>query len=134
MSPKTDPGYNKIYRTVKKTIDGKKISKRIPIEFYTTSSIPGRMIRSAIGGSYHSNYRVGKYDEYIFFKVGLSTGECTSYSNTLFFDTPEQYEKVFYVDLPQKIKDEWYARFNAERKFREQEVLKQELRASVTVN
>ena len=118
----------------KKIVDGKIVSKRIPIEFYTTSPIPGRMIRSAIGGSYHSNYRVGKYDEYIFFKVGLSTGECTSYSNTLFFDTPEQYEKTFFVTLPQEMKNDWYTRFNDERKFREEEALKHESRVSVTVH
>jgi hypothetical protein len=129
-----DPGYNKIYRVLKKTVDGNTVSKRVSIEFYTTSSTPGKMIRSAISGSYHTNFRVGKHDEDIFFKVGLSTGECNSFSNTLFFDTPEQYEKVFFVDLKPEIKNDWYAKFNAERKYRETEALKQESRATVTIH
>ena len=115
-----DPGYNKIHRYINITTpEGLPAKKRISIELYTSSGIPGNMIRSAVGGSYHSNYRIGKTDEDIFFKVGLATGECKKGSNTLFFDTPEQYEKTFHTFLSRDIKNEWYAKFNAERKYRE---------------
>jgi len=116
-----DPGYNKIHRYLK-TIspDGSISKKRISIELYTSSGIPGNMIRSAIGGTYHRDYRIGKTDEDIFFKVGLATGECKKGSNTLFFDTPEQYEKTFRTALSRDIKNRWYAKFNSERKYREE--------------
>lgn len=128
-----DPGYNKLYRTVTKVVDGEKIKKRIALELYTSSSTPGRMIRSAIGGAYHTNYRVGKTDEYIFFKVGMCTGECRGDSNTMFFDTPEQYEKTFNMSLSQEVKENWYARFNTERKYREEIASLESSRGSVVV-
>ena len=128
-----DPGYNKFYRTYTKVVDGEKVKKRVAIELYTCSDTPGRMIRSAIGGAFHANYRVGKTDEYIFFKVGMCTGECRSESNTMYFDTPEQYEKVFNVTVSQKLKDEWYLRFNSERKYREELAALETSRSSVTV-
>ena len=116
-----DPGYNKIHRYIKTTTpEGFETKKRISIELYTSSGIPGNMIRSAIGGAYHRNYRIGNKDEDIFFKVGLATGECKKGSNTLFFDTPEQYEKTFHTYLSRDIKNTWYAKFNAERKYREE--------------
>jgi hypothetical protein len=115
-----DTGYNKFYRTYTKEVDGKIVKKSVAVELYTCSDTPGRMIRSAIGGSFHSNYRVGKTDEYIFFKIGMCTGECRGGSNTMYFDTPEQYEKTFNVTLSQELKDNWYARFNTERKYREE--------------
>jgi hypothetical protein len=144
-----DPGYNKIhrlreFRVMETLVDKytgetnkyeKIVKKRVPIELYTTTLTPGYMIRSALGGSYHSNYKVGTSDEYIFYKVALSTGECRSSngSNTLFFDTPEQYENVFEVSLPQNKKNEWYDRFNAERKYREELVMAEAAKAAVLV-
>ena len=116
-----DPGYNKLHRYIKTTTpDGIQTKKRISLELYTSSGIPGNMIRSAVGGAYHSNYRIGKTDEDIFFKVGLATGECKKGANTMFFDTPEQYEKTFHTFLSRDIKNRWYAKFNAERKYREE--------------
>jgi len=116
-----DPGYNKIHRYIKNiSPDGSISKKRISIELYTSSGIPGNMIRSAIGGTYNRDYRIGKTDEYIFFKVGLATGECKKGSNTLFFDTPEQYEKTFHTYLSRDVKKRWYAKFNAERTYREE--------------
>jgi hypothetical protein len=128
-----DTGYNKFYRTHTKVVDGETIKKRMAIELYTCSDTPGRMIRSAIGGAFHSDYRVGKTDEYIFFKVGMCTGECRSESNTMYFDTPEQYEKTLNLVLPQELKDNWYARFNAERKYREELALIESAKSSVVV-
>jgi hypothetical protein len=128
-----DPGYNKFFRTHIKEVDGKTVKKRTVIELYTCSNAPGRMIRSAIGGAFHSNYRVGKTDEYIFFKIGMCTGECRGESNTMYFDTPEQYEKTFDVVLPQEMKNNWYARFNSERKYREELAAEEISRIEVSV-
>lgn len=128
-----DPGYNKLYRTFTKLVDGEPMKYRKTIELYTCSDIPGRMIRSAIGGSFHANYRVGKTDEHIFFKVGMATGECRNGTNTMYFDTPEQYEKTFNSTLSQDLKDEWYFRFNTERKYREELAASQLSKSTVTV-
>lgn len=86
---KMDKGYNKIYRMVEK--NGK--YRRTKIEFYTTSGF-GNYIRDAETGEYYP-YKVGTLDEYLFFKVGLSTGECKSEngSTTLFYLSPERYGK-----------------------------------------
>ena len=115
-----DHGYNKIYRYLLKNVDGNQIQKRVSIELYSTVLTPGKKIRSALGGSYHTNFCVGRTDEYIFFKACLATGECTSESNTFFFDSPEQYESVFQVKLPKELKEDWHDRFEMERKYREQ--------------
>uniref|UniRef100_A0A6C0HI50 Uncharacterized protein n=1 Tax=viral metagenome TaxID=1070528 RepID=A0A6C0HI50_9ZZZZ len=128
-----DPGYNKLYRTTTKISGGEPVQKRVAIELYTCSDTPGRMIRSAIGGAFHSNYRVGKTDEYIFFKVGMATGECRGDTNTMYFDTPEQYEKTLNVKVSQDIKDNWYARFNYERKYREELAAMEVSRSTVIV-
>ena len=119
---KTDPGYNKFYAHTKKIINGKTVKKQFQIKLYTTSLVPGSMIRSALGGGYNTNYRVGNKDEYLFYKVGLCTGECKSSngSNTFFFDSPEQYEKTFNVSVPQNVKTDWYNRYNAEKKSRDE--------------
>ena len=128
-----DPGYNKFYRTTTRIVDGVKTKNRVALELYSCSDTPGRMIRSAIGGAYHSNYRVGKVDEYIFFKVGMSTGECRNGNNTMYFDTPEQYEKIFNTTLSQDLKNNWYSRFNAERKYREKLAEVESFKTSVVV-
>jgi hypothetical protein len=85
---KLDRGYNKIWR-MRERIDG--TIKRTKIEIYTSSGI-GSNIRDAETGEYYPQI-VGSEDEDLFFKVGLSTGECTSRngSNTLFYISPHHY-------------------------------------------
>jgi hypothetical protein len=51
----------------------------------------------------------------------------------MYFDTPEQYEKTFNVTVPQTTKDEWYLRFNSERKYREELAALEIARSTVTV-
>ena len=55
---KTDPGYNKFYAHTKKIINGKTVKKQFQIKLYTTSLVPGSMIRSALGGGYNTNYTI----------------------------------------------------------------------------
>ena len=84
-----DKGYNTVYRKVPRKYDGKLKNKKI--ESYTSSGT-GSRIRDAETGEYFSNI-VGSKDEDLFFKVALSTGECTSAngSNILFFVSMEFY-------------------------------------------
>lgn len=99
-----DKGYCKIYR-MRQNRDGK--IKRTPIEFYT-SGINGSNIRDAITGQYMSDI-VGTSDEYKYYKVGLSTGECKSKngSNTLFFISPAEYARHFHIELDNSIYQMW---------------------------
>lgn len=88
-NPKTtDRGYNVIYRKVMRK-DGKLKNKKI--EIYTSSGV-GNHIRDAETGEYYPNL-MGSNDEDLFYKVGLSTGECKSAncSTTLFYLSPQHY-------------------------------------------
>ena len=87
-SKKTDRGYNVIWR-MKPRADG--TMKRSKIEIYTSNGT-GSSIRDAETGEFYV-HKVGSLDEDLYFKVGLSTGECTSAngSSTLFYLSPRHY-------------------------------------------
>lgn len=81
--------------------------KSYKINVYTTSTTPNRLIRSAITGEAFGDYRVGTYDEDLFFSVSLATGETGYHSNVLFFDSPNEYETLFQTQLDDQIKVAW---------------------------
>jgi hypothetical protein len=98
---------DKCYHKLNRTINGKKVT----IELYSTMCIPWTNIRNAASGSY-LNYRCGCSDEYLFYKVGISTTEKGLSENSIcFFDNPEQYERVMHSSVPQSEKEEWHLRF-----------------------
>ena len=102
---KADRGFNKIYRKVHRESDDKSVFKKI--ELYTTGGT-GSNIRDAETGEYYSE-KVGTKYEDLYFKVSLATGECTSLngSNTLFYLSPQHYEKHLYVELDNETKVNW---------------------------
>ena len=127
---KRDKNYFKIYRViqVQRTVLSKDNrtpitftrTKRVPIEFYTTSYTPGSIIRNAITGLPNSRMYVGKKDEDLFFKVALATGElgqCYN-SNHLYFDSPEDYENHFHCVVSKASKEAWVYKFNYEQQKR----------------
>ena len=79
-----DVGFNVISRRD----SGGKTKK---VEMYTSSGI-GTCIRDAETGEYY-NERVGSKDEDLYFKISLSTGECTSKNNSsaMYFQSPAHY-------------------------------------------
>jgi hypothetical protein len=96
-----DVGYNKIPRSVKG-------NPNAFIEYYETSSNPHVYIRDAISGASRSPYRTGTADEDLFFTVRLATGESrVRGGSNLFYDSPEQYERHFQVELSNDIKEAW---------------------------
>jgi hypothetical protein len=97
-----DKGYNKITRMV----NGKKYN----VEVYSTGYTPGTMIRDAITGTRYREFRVGTLNEYQFFKVKVATGGMNTYSSTLFFDSPEQYERHMKAEVSQQMKEDWSKR------------------------
>jgi hypothetical protein len=96
---KVDKGYHKIKRNYN--------HKKVEIEVYTTSNTPGKMIRDAITGNKYNQYRVGSVNEHLFFKVTLATGEIGRDGTTMFFDSPEQYERHMKCEISQAIKEQW---------------------------
>ena len=102
-----DRGYAFVFRKVERK-DGK--LRRKKIEIYASGDV-GSNIRDAVSGQYWPQ-TVGTLGEHLFFKVGFSTGELKARngSNTLFFLSPEQYEKHFNTVLPQHLKEEWFER------------------------
>jgi hypothetical protein len=83
-------------------------NKKYEIDLYSTSNTPGTMICDAITGNKYKEYRVGSLNEHLFFKVRLSTGEFEKKCvDSLFFDSPEQYERHMKTTLSQDIKEKW---------------------------
>jgi len=107
---RADRGFNKIYRNVLRESDGKIIRKKI--ELYTTGGT-GSNIRDAETGEYYSEFVGSKYED-LYFKVSLSTGECRSLngSNTLFYLSPQHYERHLYVDMNEDIINNWEEKKN----------------------
>lgn len=82
--------------------------KEIEIEVYSTSTTPGKPIRDAVTGSKMTKHLVGSLDEEFYFKVGLATGQLkTTEGHVLFFDNPEQFERLFRSSVSQEIKQKW---------------------------
>jgi len=82
--------------------------KKYEIEIFSTSTTPRTMICDAITGSKYKEYRVGTLNEHLFFKVRLSTGELgKKCMDSLYFDSPEQYERHMRTTLSQNIKEKW---------------------------
>jgi hypothetical protein len=97
---------DKGYFSLKMRID----HKLVKLEYYHTPSNPGAKIRNAITGIYE-DFRVGKKEEDLFFKVGTSAkvgNACESH--LLFYDSPQQYEQHFGTMLSETIKNKWLAK------------------------
>ncbi len=106
---KEDKGLNKLTRKVQMN-DGKIKSKRINV--FTSGGV-GTNIRDAETGEYYPN-KVGSKDEELFFKVGISTGECTSLNgyNNLFYCSPQHYENHLHTDVDQERIAAWEEKRN----------------------
>lgn len=103
---KSDSGYNKVFRNVN--------GKRSSIEFYATSTRPGMYIRDAVTGSRYDKFLVGTRNEHQFFKVqycGNGVGKTTREPATLFYFSPEQYERHMNVTVSPDIKEKWTTTF-----------------------
>jgi len=93
-----DKGYRKVTRRYKR--------KTFEVELYITSNTPGMKIRDAITGSRY-NYLTGSIHEDQFFKIKYATGEVGNDSATLFFDSPEQYERHLKSEISASTKENW---------------------------
>ena len=94
-------GYNKLVRNI---VINDRLQKMV-IGVYGSGSHESP-IRNAETGEYY-NYKVGSMDEDLFFKVIISTGEVPTGPLTLFYDSPEHYERHLYVKLDGLTKQKW---------------------------
>lgn len=95
-----DPGYFKIYRKFGNS------KKRTKLELYKTPISGNSYIRNAVTG-FSENAKIGTNASNLHFSVALCTGELGNEPVHLYFDSPEQYEKVFDQTVSQTTKDEW---------------------------
>ena len=127
---------DKDFNTVKRNING----EVVPISYYRTGFRPGTMIRDAITGIHDPSCRVGKTDEYLYFKVCMASGEGSrgqygeSEPHHLYYDSPETYERHFHVKLDPSIKSDWEERAREERTYRNRVADEAERRASVQIH
>lgn len=105
IKPSADTGKRYVYRTVYDENERRKTKR---IEFYETPAIIGRYIRDAVTGKRCAPFRFGSKEEDLFYSVTLATGENgTRQAPILFFDNPEQYERLFHTQIPQHAKELW---------------------------
>jgi len=102
-----DKGYRKIKRLgYKKAPNGDLVEKMMLVEVYCSGDV-GTHIRNAVTGHRYP-YRVGSKEEDLLFKVGLATGELGVNSGSLFYDSPEQYEKHCFTTISTEGKNRWH--------------------------
>ena len=88
--------------------------KRHIIVMYS-SGCHGTVIRNAVTGIRVSGHIVGSKAEDLFFKVKFSTGETGLNTVTLFYDSPEQYEKHMNDVIKSTTKQPWHDRVQTAR-------------------
>ncbi len=100
---KSDPNY---YMYKKMVLLEKNEKEPVKIELYSTSLTPGNKIRDAITGMRY-NERVGSNNEDLYFKVRMTTIHDAKNVITLFYNSPEEYERHQYVNISDEIKRKW---------------------------
>jgi|694.fasta_scaffold22106_2 hypothetical protein len=71
----------------------------------------GTHIYSATSG-YTTTYKVGSFNEHLFFSV-IDSRACDTIKEpiTFYFDSPEQFERVMECSISQKTKEVWHKKF-----------------------
>ena len=99
---------NKRFHKANRRLENRKQSM---IEYYSSGDI-GSCITSATSGIKYKEYIVGSKHEDLFFKVSISNGEFVGKGSlTLFYDSPEQFEKHQYIELSLDVKQKWYEKY-----------------------
>lgn len=99
---KKDKGY---YSFEKKVGD-----KRIKIVAFDSGCVIGNKIRDPVSGM-RQNYLIGSADEDFFFKVRVSQGKRDT-PITLFYDSPEHFERHQRTSIGDEIKQKWNRKRN----------------------
>lgn len=102
---KQDKGYEKKVKIVK--------DKKIVIDTYHSNDTPGSLVRHAATG-FWMNARVGSIEENLYFKVRDNTSKDT---RSLYYDSPEEYERHMFLTLSTEIKGRWTEKFAETQKY-----------------
>jgi hypothetical protein len=86
--------------------------KHSKVEMFDSGTCIGNRMRDPITGT-RMPHRVGSKDEYTYFKVRIS-GLRASEPITLFYDSPEHYERHHKNTLSNEIKEKWHQKKFAE--------------------
>lgn len=100
---KLDAGYN-VYYIIKNKI-------KIRIEMYSTSANVGTLIRCPFTGI-RSNDKVGSANENYYFKARMPSKGKGDVPITLYYTTPDSFERHHFINIPQQVKNEWYEKNN----------------------
>ena len=105
------------YNNIVNNVDsGHKIigKKREKLEYYAGSQLPGTSIRNAVTGIREYNMKVGDVNaESQFFKVRYAGLHSTNELDTLYYDSPEQFERHMHCKLTTATKQKWQAQYSA---------------------
>jgi hypothetical protein len=96
-------GYHRISRNL--LFSNNKNITKVEIGVYGSGSHESP-IRNAETGEYYK-YKVGTMDEDLFFKVMISSLEIPTGPITLFYNSPEHYERHQYIELDEVTKKKW---------------------------
>lgn len=80
--------------------------KKIKVEYFSTSCRPGTFIICPLTGV-KLNDRVGSLQEKLYFKVRMNNLSKGDEPLTVYYDTPDAFERHHLERLSQKIKDQW---------------------------
>jgi len=98
---------NKHFHRTMKKVNTKIGKKRVIIEYYSSGPI-NTTITHAVSGAKQVGFQVGSIYEDLFFKVSLTTG---STPLTLFYYSPEEYERHQYIILTEELKSVWREKY-----------------------
>ena len=98
---------NKHHHRVVKRIKTKSGRRTVNIEYFSSGPI-GTTITHAVSGVKQRGNIVGSIYEDLFFKVGIVNGNGPV---TLFYYSPEEYEKHQYITLSDAIKSKWNEKY-----------------------
>jgi len=71
----------------------------------------GSSIRDAVTGIRNYAHKVGSASENLYFKVRICAGDLGKDTPTLFFESPEQYERHMYAKLDNDTKIRWHLKY-----------------------
>jgi|LauGreDrversion4_2_1035121.scaffolds.fasta_scaffold423860_1 hypothetical protein len=87
----------------------------VKVNFYDSGHNQGAYIYHAMTGQ-RSNYRLGQRQQDLFFKVADATHSTDAGPHTLFYNSPEEYERHFLTVLPEQIKNKWHEKYMVAKK------------------
>ena len=98
---------NKHFHREMRKINTKLGKKKVTIEFYSSGPV-NSTITHAVSGSKQTGFLVGSVYEDLFFKVVIATNNIPL---TLFYYSPEEYERHQHVTLSVDIKEKWNVKY-----------------------